>query len=507
MNYPASRRPTRRVRSAAVLAGTLALSACAVGPDWKPQAAPKAEGYTPSPPPVRTVEAPGPAGSAQAFNPALTLPADWWTLFHSGSLDALVRQGLEKSPSVRAAQSTLAAYQASLDAQTASLFFPAVDAHLSAARQRVSGAETGFANAPPSTYNLFNASVGVSYRPDVFGANRRSVEASRAIVDYGRYELEAATLLLTSNLVTTAIAEASYRGQLDAAREIAGSQKETLAVVERQFAAGAASKADVLAQRTQVAASEGQVPPLEKALAQTRHHLAVLAGDTPDRSDLPTFTLADFQLPAEVPVSLPSDLVRHRPDIAASEAALHEAGALVGVATANLYPQITLTGTAGYAGSTLSELFRSPNGIWSIGGALTQPLFHGGELRARRRYAEAQFDVARDNYEGTVLEAFRQVADTLRAIEWDAQSLAAAANARQLALESLELTRRQYAVGGVSYLALLNAQRQYAETLKNQVQAQALRYADTAALYVALGGGWWNRPVAASPPARSVAAN
>ncbi len=493
-------RPHRQILSAALL-GMLALAGCAVGPDWKPQAAPKGQAYTPTPVPERTVEAPGLAGAAQTFSPMLTLPADWWALFHSTPLDALVRQGLERNPSVRAARATLASYQASLDAQTASLFFPAVDAHLSATRQRVSGAETGFANAAPTTYNLFNASVGVSYRPDVFGGNRRSVEASRAIVDYGRYELEAASLSLTSNLVTTAIAEASYRGQLDAVRDIVKSQKETLAVVERQFAAGASSKADVLAQRTQVAASEGQLPPLEKALAQTRHHLAVLAGDAPSRADLPEFTLADFQLPTEVPLSLPSELVHNRPDIAASEAALHEAGALVGVATANLYPQITLTGTAGYAGSTLSDLFTSPNGIWSLGGALTQPIFHAGELRARRRQAEAQYEVARDNYEGTVLEAFRQVADTLRAIEWDAKALAAAAAADQLALESLELTRRQYAAGGISYLTLLNAQRQYAETLKNHVQAQALRYADTAALYVALGGGWWNRSAAPSPVA------
>ena len=501
MNHLRPRHQVRCVLSAVAFIGTFGLTACAVGPDWKPQAEPKAQAYTPTPVPDRTVAAPGPAGAAQTFSPMLTLPADWWTLFHSPSLDALVRQGLERNPSVRAARSTLSSYQASLDAQTASLFFPAVDAHLSATRQRVSGAETGFANAPPTTYNLFNASVGVSYRPDVFGGSRRSVEASRAIVDYGRYELEAASLSLTSNLVTTAIAEASYRGQLDAVRDIVKSQKETLAVVERQFAAGAASKADVLAQRTQVAASEGQLPPLEKALAQTRHHLAVLAGDAPNRADLPEFTLADFQLPTEVPLSLPSELVHNRPDIAASEAALHEAGALVGVATANLYPQITLTGTAGYAGSTLSELFRSPNGIWSLGGALTQPLFHAGELRARRRYAEDQYDVARDNYEGTVLEAFRQVADTLRAIEWDAKALAAAASADELAKESLDLTRRQYAAGGVSYLTLLNAQRQYAETLKNHVQAQALRYADTAALYVALGGGWWNRSPAAAPVA------
>jgi NodT family efflux transporter outer membrane factor (OMF) lipoprotein len=253
----------------------------------------------------------------------------------------------------------------------------------------------------------------------------------------------------------------------------------------------------VLAQRTQVASSEALLPPLEKALAQTRHRLAVLTGSAPNRADLPQFTLADFKLPVQVPVSLPSELVHNRPDIAATEASVHQASAQVGVAVANLYPQIALTASVGYESATVSDLFKSPNGIWSLGAGLTQPIFHGGELRARRRAAEAEYRVALDTYQATVLDAFRQVADALRAIEWDAQALAAATDADDLARQSLDLTRRQYDIGSVSYLVLLNAERQYSDALRNRVQAEALRYSDTAALYVALGGGWWNRTASA----------
>lgn len=476
---------------------TALLAACAVGPDFHSPTPSSAQNYTPTPVPARTADSPGTGGGAQTLNPSAALPADWWTLFHCEPLDALVRAGLEHSPSVRAAEATLRSAQATYDAQTASLFFPSIDGQAGASRQRISGAQQGLANLPPTTYNLFNASVGVSYRPDVFGGSRRTAEAYRAVVDYERYELEATALLLTSNVVTTAIADASYRGQLAAVRDIAASQRDTLKVVERQFAAGAASKADVLAQRTQLASTEAQLPPLEKALAQNRHRLAVLVGDSPNRPDLPEFDLMAFTLPEELPVSLPSELVHNRPDIQASEAALHEASAYVGVATANLYPQISLSAAVGSDSATLSDLFKSATGVWSLGGAITQPIFHFGELRALRRARQAQYDAALQTYQSTVLGAFEQVADTLRAIEWDAQGLKTATDTEALAQQGLELTRSQYAAGGVSYLALLNAQRQYFDARRNRVQAEALRYADTAALYVALGGGWWNRTQAA----------
>ena len=374
----------------ALTATVLGVTSCAVGPDFHPPSPPAAQNYTPTPVPARTAETTGAAGASQVLDPGLAVPADWWTLFHSEPLDQLIRTGLERSPSVRAATAALRAAQATLDAETAALFFPRADASAGASRQRTSGAQFGSANAPATIYNLYNASVGVSYRPDVFGGSRRTAEAYRASVDYQRYELEAAYLALSSNLVTTAISEASYRGQLAAARDIVASQRNTLQVVERQFASGGASKADVLAQRTQLAATQAQLPPLEKALAQTRHRLAVLIGDAPNRPDLPEFELASFTLPVDLPLSLPSELVHNRPDIQASEAQLHQASANVGVATANLYPQVSQSASLGADSLTTGDLFKSASRVWSLGGSVTQPHFHFGEQRARPRAAEAQ---------------------------------------------------------------------------------------------------------------------
>ena len=487
----------RRSLVGPVLTATLGLSACAVGPDFHTPEAPAAQSYTPTPLPEHTAQANASAGASQQLMPASSVQADWWTLFHSTALDELVRDGLQRSPTVHSAVDALRAAQATLDAETASLLFPRVDATAGASRQRVPAAEFGTPNGPAAIYNLYNASVGVSYKPDVFGGARRTAEAYRAQVDYERFELEAAYLTLSSNLVTTAISEASYRAQLAAVRDIVASQRSTLKVVERQFESGAASKADVLAQRTQLAATEAQLPPLEKALAQTRHRLAVLVGDAPNRADLPEFELAAFTLPTELPVSLPSELVHNRPDIQASEAQLHVASADVGIATANLYPQITLTASVGSDSTTIGDLFKPASRAWALGGSITQPLFHAGELRAQRRAAQARYDGARDTYQATVLAAFQQVADTLRAIEWDAKALQAVADSEALAKESLGLSEHQYAAGGVSYLTLLNAQRQYFDARRNRVQAEALRYADTAALYAALGGGGWNRPAGA----------
>lgn len=492
MHVPAARRPC----AVLLLAVLGALPGCAVGPDFHQPAASSDQNYTATPVPSKTVSADTSGGDTQVLDPAGAVRADWWTLFRCDPLTALVAHGLENSPSVHAAAHTLRAAQATYDAQTASLFFPQADLQLGASRQRVSGAQLGEAGLPPFTYNLFNASVGVSYRADVFGGSRRTVEGYAAQVDYERYELEAAYLALSSNVVTTALAEASYRGQLDSLREVLAAQRSTLAIVERQFAAGASSKADLLAQRTQVAATEAEVPPLEKALAQTRHRLAVLVGDAPNRPDLPEFDLAAFTLPVELPVSLPSELVRDRPDIQAAEAQLHAASAQVGVATANLYPQINLTASTGFAAATTGDLLKSSSAVWSLAGGVAQPLFHAGALRAQKRAAEARYDAALDAYQATVLAAFEQVADTLRAIEWDAKALASAATADASAHESLELATRQYAAGGISFVSLLAAQRAYYGTHRGLVQAQALRYADTAALYAALGGGWWNRPQA-----------
>jgi NodT family efflux transporter outer membrane factor (OMF) lipoprotein len=293
------------------------------------------------------------------------------------------------------------------------------------------------------------------------------------------------------------VKQASLRAQINATQDILTAQEKQLEVVERQFQVGGVSGSDVLLQRTQVAQTRALLPPLERDLAQAGHQLAVLAGKLPSEAVLPAFTLEALKLPQELPVSLPSSLARQRPDIRAAEALLHQASAQIGVATANLYPQTTLTGSYGSLATRTGDLFSSGAGIWSLGASILQPLFHGGELTARRRAAVAAYDQAAAQYRETVLQAFQNVADTLRALEADARTLKAQAEAESLARDTLDLIRKQFELGAVSYLSLLDAQRQYQQVRINLIQAQAARYADTAALFQALGGGWWNRPAQA----------
>ncbi|HLJ38174.1 MAG TPA: efflux transporter outer membrane subunit, partial [Steroidobacteraceae bacterium] len=326
--------------------GAVVLAACAVGPNFHSPAPPATEHYTRAPEPTGTVSAPGASGSAQTFSAERDIPADWWTLFHSQALDALMRQALADSPTVQAARATLLSAAETYKAQRGGLLLPAVDATGTAVRQKEPGAAFG----QPGTsflFNLFDASVGVTYRLDLFGASRRQVEALRAQADYQRWQLEAARLTLADNVVTTAVNIASLHAQVAALTDIVTSERDQLKVVQRQFDAGAASRSDLLAQRTQVAENEAQLPALEKQLAQAQHRLAVLAGRTPDDETLPDFTLDLLTLPADLPLSVPSKLVRQRPDVQAAEALLHESTAQLGVATANMYPQLNLTGSIG----------------------------------------------------------------------------------------------------------------------------------------------------------------
>ena len=358
---------------------------------------------------------------------------------------------------------------------------------------RQSGAAIGQTGA--DTFTLFNASVNVSYTLDLFGGVRRELEALQAQVDYQRFQMEGVYLALTSNIVTTVVKEAALRAQLLATRDILAVQEKQLEAIENQLRLGGVSRSDLLAQRTEIAQTRATLPPLEKELAQTRHLLAVLAGRYPhEAAELPAFDFDSMQLPRELPVSLPSALVRQRPDIRAAEELLHAASAQVGVATANLYPQLTLTGSyrnGGRIRSAISSAAALP--IFNLGAGLLQPLFHGGALNARRRAALAAYDQAAAQYRATVLQAFQNVADVLRALEADARTLKAQAEAAAAAQDAFDLTRKQFRLGAVSYLSLLNAERQYQQVRISLVQAQAARFADTAALFQALGGGWWNR--------------
>jgi NodT family efflux transporter outer membrane factor (OMF) lipoprotein len=394
---------------------------------------------------------------------------------------------------VQAARATLLSAVETYKAERGGLLLPAIDAKADATRQRVPGAAFGQPGGGALIYNLFDASVGVTYRLDLFGASRRQVEALHAQADFERWELEAAYLALTANVVTTAINVASLHAQIGVVNELAASQRDQLKVAQRQFEAGATSRSDVLLQQTQVAVTEAQLPALEKLLAQAQHRLAVLAGRTPDDPQVPDFTLEQLTLPEQLPLSVPAKLVHQRPDVQAAEALLHESTAQLGVATANLYPQLNLTGSIGSQTVQASDLFKSGAAAWNVGGSLTQPLFHGGELLGLRRAARDDLDRATAEYRRAVLAALEDVADTLRALEADARTLQADTIAENDARDTLAITRVQFQYGGVSYLTLLTAQRVYLDARQNRALAEAVRYADTAALFQALGGGWWNR--------------
>lgn len=477
-------------RSSAVVAVALLASGCAVGPDFTRPQPPDVSGYTPETLNTTTASADVAGGASQHLGAGQDIPGQWWQLFRSPSLDTLVRQALAANPDLQAAEASLRQARELALAQGGALY-PQVDASASGARQKVSNVSTF--PGMPNIYNLFNASVSVSYAVDVFGGTRRAVEAAEAQAEFQRFQLEASYLSLTANVVGAAIQEASLRGQIAATREIIATEARQLEVVRHQLELGAASRSDVLAQQAALAQTEATLPVLEKALAQQRNLLTALAGRFPSQEIEEKFDLAGLSLPQDIPLSLPSQLVEQRPDMRAAEAQLHQAGAEVGVAIANQLPRFVVSADWGSAATSIDKLFTPGTGLWSLGLGVTQPIFHGGELLHQRRAAEAAADQAAALYRSTALTAFRNVADTLRALQSDAEALRAQLAAERSAADSLELAQRQYAAGAISYLTLLNAQRTYQQARISLVQAQAIRFADTAALFQALGGGWWNR--------------
>jgi len=477
--------------AAGIALSLVGLAACAVGPDFAPPPAPPAAGYTPERTPAATTSAAVAGGAAQKFEVGRDIPGDWWKVFHSHELDGLIAEALRSNPNLQAAQATLWQAKENLYAQAGSLL-PNIDANSSATRQQFSLATFG-QPGPPTIFNLYQATVNVSYAPDVFGGKRRQIEASEALAEYQRFELEATYLTLTANVVTAAVQVASLRGQIEATQEIIKAETDQLAVVQNQFTLGAAARADVLTQQSEVATTRATLPPLQKQLAQQEHLLLALIGHFPNEYRGDHLRLAAFRLPTHLPLSLPSQLVEQRPDVRAAEQQLHQASAQIGVAIANRLPQITLTADYGSAALTTATLFTPQTAIWSVAASGTQPLFHGFTLLHQERAAKAAYEVADAQYRNTVLAAFQNVADALRALQLDAATLRAQQEAARAASETLNLTRDQYKLGAVTYVILLNAQRSYQQALLALVQARAARYADTAALYQALGGGWWNR--------------
>jgi NodT family efflux transporter outer membrane factor (OMF) lipoprotein len=487
-------------RTSYILLSCMILSGCMVGPDYHPQKSPDVKSYNahPLPPKTASVTA-GSAGKSQTYIYGRDIPAEWWQLFHSNEVDQLVRTGIANSPTLAAAQAALRQAEENLKVQIGNLLIPAFNVGFNGTRQRFASSTIGVSSSgttgistPSPVFNLFNANVSVSYILDVFGGSRRQVEAYLAQVDYQQFQVLATYLTLTSNIVTTAITVASYESQIKATVALIKAEEGQLHIMEKQYRVGGIADTNVLTQRTLVDQARATLPPLQKSLAVSRHALAVLIGEFPD-TPMPSINLDKLHLPVEIPVSLPSKFVKQRPDVRASEALLHVASAQIGVATANLFPQISITGSDGWTSSVLSNLFSPTNKVWLMQSQITQPLFHGGALLAQRRAAIDAYDQALAQYRQVLLQAFQNTADVLRALETDARTFREAKSAERAAYENFVITSKQYKVGGVAYLNLLNAQQQYQQTRIASIQAQAQRYADTVALYQALGGGWWNR--------------
>lgn len=468
------------------------LTACMVGPNFHSPRAPKVQRYTETPLPAKTVKTKGAGGQAQAFLNDKDIPLLWWELYHSPEVNQLIKAGLINSPTLASASAALRQARENWKAQIGNSLLPAINATMPVQRLKYSGTQIGVPK-DSQTFTLYNPSFNLTYTLDVFGGARRQIESLRAQMDYQQFQVIAAHLTLTSNIVTTAVNIASYQAQIDATKELIKAEQGILNILKTQYRLGAVSNATVLTQQTLVEQTKATLPPLEKNLSMAKHSLSVLVGTFPE-GPLPTIKLDQLKLPAELPLSLPSMLVRQRPDVRASEAQLHAACAQVGVATANLFPTVTLNGSEGWINTSWSQLFTAPNNIWSIAAMASQPLFHGGALFAQRRAAIAALDQASAQYKQVVLQAFQNVADVLRAIETDARTLQAQMRAEDSARESLTLTLNQYRLGGVSYINLLNAQQQYQQARISRIQAQATRYTDTAALFQALGGGWWHKP-------------
>lgn len=463
-----------------------ALAGCAVGPDFKPPAAPQAASYTEAKRPAQTASAPGALGGAQHFVAGHAVATDWWAQFGSPNLDALIARSLERSPSIAAAQATLRQARETYAAQSGSTLYPQVSATLGAQTLQNNTAAMGLPGGE-RRYDLYNAGLGVSYALDLSGGNRRALETLAAQTDWRRYQLDGARLTLAGSIIATAVNQALLGGQIDAVERLLAAQQEQLRITRDRERLGVASGSDVAALLTQVEQTRASIPPLLNRMDQTSHLLAVLSGQPPGAGDVPRFVLTDFTLPADLPLSLPSELARQRPDILAAEALLHAASAQIGVIVAKQYPQINLSATLGSQALTAASLFGGGSLIWGLAGQLAQPVFKPG-LKAETRAAEAGFDAAAANYRETVLQGLRQVADVLRALEHDAQTLQAQAAADAAAQESQRLVERQYALGSASYLQLLTAQQQAQQARIGLIAAQAARLTDTAALYQALGG-------------------
>jgi NodT family efflux transporter outer membrane factor (OMF) lipoprotein len=405
-----------RAPSVMALQALWLVAGCAVGPNFKRPSAPEVSDYTAQSVSTTVATTNVEGGEAQRFAKGADITADWWTLFHSGPLNELIDQSLKNSPDLKAAQAALSVARENVLAQRGA-FYPGITGSFSASRQRQSGQIAPTTNTDALLYDLFTPQVTVSYVPDVFGLNRRTAESLQAQQDQVRFQMIATYTTLTANVVVTAIQQASVHTQIEATRELIDINSNMLQILKYQFAKGYSSRLDVAAQESQLAQMNATLPPLIKQSAQLSDLLAVLAGRFPNQAVSGEFELSSLQLPQEVPLSLPSDLVAQRPDVLQAEANLHAASARIGIAIANRLPNIELTANAGSTAVAIDQLFTSGTGFWSVGAAATVPIFQGGTLLHQERAAKAAYVQASEQYRSTVLTAFQNVADTLTALE------------------------------------------------------------------------------------------
>ena len=486
------------IRCALSAAAVLVLAGCAVGPDYHRPELPVAQHYTEATTDTQL--------QADRQGAPAELPQSWWELYRSPALDELVRAGLANNPSVASAQAALQVAIENRRAQQAA-FFPTVGVAYTATRQKVAAPLASPLASNADLFNLHTAQVNVSYAPDLFGLNRRQVESLKAQEDSQRWNVEATYLTLSSNLVVAAITEAGLRAQVDATRRSVELQTDILQRFRKLQALGQNSTLDVAQQEALLAALEASLPPLDKQLALQRDQLKALSGVLPDAA-LSEFRLDQLTLPEPLPLTLPSTLVEHRPDVLAAEAQLRSASADIGVAVANRLPEVTLgVNSWGSSASSIAKLFGPGTMFWTLAGSASQSLFDGGALKHREAAARAAYDQAAAQYRSTVINAFQSVADALQAIDADAAALAASRRAQDAAELTLAITRRQLELGDASSLAVMSAEQSVQQATVVTVQARANRLADAAALFQALGGGWWNRPTAASQVSVRVSAD
>lgn len=482
----------RSGRTVLAFGSGLALSACAVGPNYHRPAAPTAQSYTSTPMSQTTPSVPGPGGNTQQFVQGMDIPGQWWTLFHSEPLNGLIDDSIKHNPDLAAAQQALIATVENVKAQRGA-YYPQVSASVDPTRQKVGDVLSSNLASNSTLYNLTTAQLSISYTPDLWGANRRQVESLAAQADAQRFQLEATYLTLTSNVVNAAIGEASLRAQIASTQDMVDSQSKIMETNRKQLALGDVADADIASQEATLETTRATLPPLQKQLAQQRDLLAVLTGRTPDQDVPAQFNFDQLQLPHDLPLTLPARLVEQRPDVRMADANLHAACAQVGVAFAARLPNINITANWGSAADQMHNLFGSGTGFWNLGAAVTSPIFSGGTLLHHQRAAEANYRQAAEQYRSTVMSALQNVADALHALQADADAMVASARAERAAARSLDIAKRQYELGDISMVALLNAQVTYRQAELALIQARADRYSDTVALFQALGGGWWNR--------------